>query len=630
MASNEYEFLKKSIQEYLAEENVDYVLLLSGKWGCGKTYLIDEIMKEREEENCKISLNGVSTIESLKTRLFLHSIPKREKLKNWDLNPLMTSCISLFDHFPWGKFIEPTLSGIAKPLLENVLIKRPVIFDDIERTKIDIKEFFGFLRVFQDEIKQPIVVIGCEDKIKESMGDSKTYSEIKEKVIGRTLIKHANLKEIITQFTRCFDLPSEWLGEVAQVLLFIFDVLQTEKDENGKCYENLRAFKIALKEVSVYLKHISSQYKECREFVIRFIKVAVALKYAAQVGRFTEENWNTTVCDEQQRDFKDTIVESFLKRFNESSVSLASLYPVLSLGTWKSLIFGEVIDWDAVNDFIGKWCEPFKRATSEPYVKLISFETMPKDEIEENIRQLDKKIANREIIELGEIFSAFSIRVSLLSVREKVFAENIEQQLSQLRVELEEYVNELLENNKLEIEDKDSYAVGHMFERTPLSRIVGKPEEFYLAVLQRRTEKEDARVLNDVLDATKMGDSQCLFDKLTEDFREKPVFRVDGIMNPERMVALFTRLSSQQLYSVRVMFYHRYRFNVSNWKDFLGWCIPEREAFIKMEELLIDEIDKIKYLDCYRANNYIKIQDDIEKVIARINELTKDNTVYAE
>lgn len=46
-----YEEVTKIIECYLGKSDVDYALLLNGRWGCGKTYYVEHDLKRCIEAN---------------------------------------------------------------------------------------------------------------------------------------------------------------------------------------------------------------------------------------------------------------------------------------------------------------------------------------------------------------------------------------------------------------------------------------------------------------------------------------------------------------------------------------------------------------------------------------------------
>ena len=685
MANNEYEFLKKSINDYLAEENVDYVLLLSGKWGTGKTYLINEIVTPQGAQVDKstsnkvwkmlkslvfsigdmfrfilldlifqllfillsffwegflgcfkiierlfyfskvsaryISLNGVSSVETLNTLLFL-SINSRHPEKR--LHFIKSFYVAL-SHIP----ILSTITNVYMQIITSSHYmgdQCPIIFDDVERCGLSGGELFGFLKKFQDEFKVPIVLVGDEEKLPGALGiSSEIYSEIKEKLIGRTLVKHANIEDIINQFVLRLELQQEAFPDVIEMCISLFKMFRDYKDESGRVYENLRAFKISIAEIGRCLDNLEPRFRENNEFLVRFLKIGIALKYAVQVGRFTKENWDENIEEDGKGQFPTTIVEQFLKTLNETSFEFASMYPILSLDMWKNILFGEVLDWGEINTFIGQNCEQFKKDMVKSYEKFIHFDVMKKEDIEECLKQLEKEIRNKEIVAMVEIFRVYSVKASLLSAHECVYSDTSKNERVQLRTELEQYVNGLLKEDKLQIDEDDLQMIGPRFGRSPLVKIVENPQQFFTDVLQQSVAKYNVNKQERMVTFLKEGKIQQFVDVLTEDFQGKVLFTRDGVITPASFIELLTKLEPNELHAILQAFEDRYHFNVVNWNEYFKWCIPEKEALLEMVRLLNVEVDKVKGEDCYQAYRYIQFINDIEKVLHRINEVSLSN-----
>ena len=72
-------YIKNYLNNYLKINNPEFAVLLSGKWGSGKTYFIENFIEEyKENENIKfikISLFGLKKTDSIDEQIFssLHS-----------------------------------------------------------------------------------------------------------------------------------------------------------------------------------------------------------------------------------------------------------------------------------------------------------------------------------------------------------------------------------------------------------------------------------------------------------------------------------------------------------------------------------------------------------------------------
>ncbi len=210
--------LNEYIENYLKQDKSNRAIMLTAPWGEGKTYYVNNQLKnhlqQKELNYVIISLYGIKDLTELNKQLFLEI--KLQKLKQ-DKSVLSTLKT-------YSKTIVSGLWGIGKTILKNVakidldinlkepnweelfnsvdLKNRLIIFDDLERTNIDLIEFMGYVNnlVEQDGIK--VLIITNEQELKHYVtrkndkGEkytefddiTKKYLRIKEKTISDTII----------------------------------------------------------------------------------------------------------------------------------------------------------------------------------------------------------------------------------------------------------------------------------------------------------------------------------------------------------------------------------------------------------------------------------------------------------
>lgn len=80
------------IRAFISQKENNGALLLTGKWGCGKTFLVNQVIKDLNQGNdflaVSISLFGVDSIELLhkeiKNKVFLaEGSKKHKKIENY-------------------------------------------------------------------------------------------------------------------------------------------------------------------------------------------------------------------------------------------------------------------------------------------------------------------------------------------------------------------------------------------------------------------------------------------------------------------------------------------------------------------------------------------------------------------
>jgi len=270
---------------YCHEKNAFGALMLTGEWGCGKTYLIENdlpnILKD-EYIIIRISLFGESSIDSINQKiqkayfqkLLLNlgdnvedmakeltgiSDEKAEKLKS-TFDKATIKITDLADKVSKSKYnniltffanITKKLPGIEKVLsinpsefipIENTIGDKIVvlIFDDFERSNLDVIDILGTINEYCENKHFKTIIIANEDKIilnstkagdetKEddlSLYSSKIdYSEIKEKIVSRTIKHIPDYDKIINQIIAEYQtekLYKEFLMEQIPSLINIF------------------------------------------------------------------------------------------------------------------------------------------------------------------------------------------------------------------------------------------------------------------------------------------------------------------------------------------------------------------------------------------------------------------------
>ena len=187
---------------YMMNPDPQYAVLLKGKWGCGKTHFINHWIDaykgnpttEQVLEPIYVSLYGLSDTKQITTALnrvicpilygkaakagkVLAKIASAMVLKHEvDLNYDGISDLS----------INIGIDSLSKFKSNDSLAnsKKLLIFDDLERCDIPMKELLGYLNFFVEQCNCHLIVIGDEDKIAEGE-NKKIFGEFKEKTIGR-------------------------------------------------------------------------------------------------------------------------------------------------------------------------------------------------------------------------------------------------------------------------------------------------------------------------------------------------------------------------------------------------------------------------------------------------------------
>lgn len=181
-------------------------LMLTGEWGCGKTYLIKNKLKEELRDTHAfliISLFGIESIQELKNEvkrcwLYALSESKMPAIEIADKIPKLERIMKAVSE-SISEFIPEKVKTISNGVFsfnafDFVNIKPDIgnkkvilVFDDLERANILTGDLLGCINDYCENLHINTIVVANEEKIKSDNTENIKYDEIKEKIIQRTL-----------------------------------------------------------------------------------------------------------------------------------------------------------------------------------------------------------------------------------------------------------------------------------------------------------------------------------------------------------------------------------------------------------------------------------------------------------
>lgn len=162
-----------TIQERLIEllnSSEPFGIALNGKWGVGKTFFWNQLIKEKfsAKKTAYISLFGVETIQQIKNDLLLQIYTQNGFVKK------IKDKVGSFKLY--GMDISLALSWFEKKDFENVI----VCFDDFERIsdKLKLKDVLGLISELKEQKKCTVVLILNKKELKDE-----DLSKYKDKIV---------------------------------------------------------------------------------------------------------------------------------------------------------------------------------------------------------------------------------------------------------------------------------------------------------------------------------------------------------------------------------------------------------------------------------------------------------------
>lgn len=270
-----------------------YAVLLRGKWGCGKTYFVKHWLAEFEESS-KLPTNE----NSIELKPIYVSLFGMREIS--DIKSAIDRCVNPFFYSKTGKILkvagriaskiifkteldidndgksETSFSGALDSLsiFENdnkneIKGIKFIIFDDLERCQIPMKQLLGFINYFVEHCDCHVVVIGEEKYL-----DNKTHNELlefKEKIVGREFEIHPDVKAAIIFFISEPMMVTDFLCKETEMIQICFECTATR---------NLRLLRQSLLDFSSLISALPSYLVENNHEYLRSLLSCFIAVYA--------------------------------------------------------------------------------------------------------------------------------------------------------------------------------------------------------------------------------------------------------------------------------------------------------------------------------------------------------------
>ncbi|MFW6015349.1 MAG: P-loop NTPase fold protein [bacterium] len=422
------EQIKQIIENYLNENEVDYAILIDGKWGSGKTYYWKNFITDIINENKKsvyISLNGINDISEIGKKIFIDS---NNITSGFNSKQLEFSNI-LYD------IIKNKIGYEGNQInLENFidLNKTVLCFDDLERCNIPIEEVLGYINNFVEHDGVKTIIIGHEKEIKNiflkknvelkfisalSLSNngnesSPDISEVKNTItnIYDDYSYYDKIKEKLIGITISFNPTNEYLEEVLN------NILENFNDKNYQSFinknkdmvldifiegeKNIRTLKYGLNRYyTIYTMLRGLDKTKANKYFIPFLKYMLSISFefksnnisADILKSFNVENYtivgifNSSQSINRNKESDKHLQDFFNKYYNGSTIDFISCEILVEYITTGYL--------DKIG-FIEFMCQEFKEKEPASLDKLFNYWKLEDEEYEEVLDDVIKKITS--------------------------------------------------------------------------------------------------------------------------------------------------------------------------------------------------------------------------------------------
>ena len=324
------------LNEYVLNPDPQYAVFINGKWGCGKTFFVKNwityydglsAQKDRTLHSIYVSLYGLKQTSQITDAInrelypMLHGraakigksilkvVSKIALHTDLDINQNGTDDIGLDLSLDALSFLKSDDDDIKSDKL--------IVFDDLERCLIPIKELLGYINYFVEQCHAHVIVVGDEPKLGDALSD---FHEFKEKTIGREFILEAEIDAALVAFLE--EVPCiEILNNSSTYIKRLFKLSQSD---------NLRILRQAIYDFKRQLQIMNKELEVSKLPVVRSLMfgfIATYLEYKG-AGHDDIEKYLSLPYGDEKKKAKDRLLQLNSKY---DALSSCSLYDVLSL-----------------------------------------------------------------------------------------------------------------------------------------------------------------------------------------------------------------------------------------------------------------------------------------------------------
>lgn len=362
------------IKDYIQNRSINQALMITGEWGCGKSYFVKNSVKEYLRKNgildnknyIVFSLYGINNLVDFKTSFYdeifinqyLGESNKARKTKNI-CERLFNSVSSTIDTSAIGIPVKINLAELIHKSdlvqLENCIF----VFDDIERCELSATELWGFINKLTENRGIPVITVANESKILEKDLENDNYKIEKEKAVYCTLAFSYEIANIFDELVNEYEEKDirEYISSNKKIILE--EIFRRQPN-------NIRTLKFVLVVLVNLLREIynleAKSFLEHSELYNKFLKYIVLRAIQYKVNPKIETNWGKNDfgfiyrSDDNDDDAKELIwgfkfIDTYINTTYLDIELLKLTYKnELELYESKSLAFNRLFDWAQLND----------------------------------------------------------------------------------------------------------------------------------------------------------------------------------------------------------------------------------------------------------------------------------------
>jgi len=492
-----------------------------------------------------------------------------------------------------------------------------LIFDDLERCRIDIENILGYINSFVESKDLKVVIIANEEEINQK----EKYKIIKEKLIGQDLEIYSDFKGALNYFINQIKNQRS-----KRILLDHLNLIQELFQEKAKS-QNLRTLKKITLNFERVFDALPEKAQNKPELIKEILELLVILSIETASGKLNPKDISK-IKDKLEVEGVDSVrlaktrnenrteeTAPFTQLFQKYKIShskLNGLFP--SLLWWESFFDKGIVNKDILEKEIlnNKY---FLDETTPNWLKLWHYTRHSDEEFSEILHQVDSEYKDRKFEDIGIIkhITGLFLMFSDVNLYRKSKPDIVK--------EAKKYIDDLKSYGKLDLKDGNHISNGCSYMELDFqAQDYQEFKDFNNYIKQCQGEEieknmpNEAKKLLDIMQKDVFIFHYCITDSINLDISEKRYF--DYPIFKHLLAQDFIRkiLTNKEIFYVFDALQERYNVN-----GFVEKLVDELDFLKEVQQLLLKEVDARKGK---LSGFLLKLPNEIlEKVISDLEQV---------
>jgi len=552
--------IRDYLDYYCGLDAPDYAVLLSGKWGSGKSHFISQFQETNSEQFqfIYVSLYGLQSTSQISDAFFEQLHPLLSSKGMGIASKLVKGAIK--------KGLSLDLDSLTQYGTERLSETKGhiLIFDDLERCDMPMSQVLGYVNTFVEHDDRHVIILADESKVTDE-----AYANIKEKLIGQAFEIHVDIDNALSSF--CSNVTNEKCHLfLLENKTFLRDVFIASK------YDNLRALKKITQDFNRIFEMLSEEAQVKNDLLLNMLGVLMMISFEVRcsglgvdyVKQLIERSWSAWAGVDDKEDDISTLQKKYRDFLLDVSVPNAALWQeYVKTGFFNAKDLDEAV----LNSLY------FQNENTPNWIYLwhgLDLEDVDFDEAHASVEESLRNNEYKRVPVIKHVFGLF-----LWMAKNGLYDQTEDEVVSYFHT----YVEHLIEGGQLEFEESSysswdgSHAgLAYYSKEEDVFREFCSHLETELQKIKEAAYPEQAEKLLELMasDNRLFYRSVCLTNSEDNKYYQIPIFKY---IKPERFVESMTHTSAKDRRRLGNMFKSRYEHHDIN-------------------KLLVDELFWLKYI----------------------------------